>query len=113
MDFIARKININPPKIPRYFGFENLNKFPEKKPIIAIKNDAIPMIEHEISKDVSVKLRLTPDTRASILVAIPSIIAFFVEIHSGFSFGVKASNINFSPRIKNIAKTIHSANGSI
>ena len=113
MDFMARKIRIIPPKIPKYFGFENLNKFPEKNPIIAIKNDIAPITEQEIKRDVSVKFRLIPETSASILVAMPSIIALFVDIHSGFSFGVKASNINFKPRIKNIVKTIHSANGSM
>ena len=87
--------------------------FPEKKPINAIVKEVIPIIKHDIKRGVSLKLRLTPETRASMLVAKPSIIALLVVIHSGFSFGTKASKINFKPRIKKIVKTIHSANGSI
>ena len=70
-------------------------------------------MQHANNKLVSVNLIETPDTSASILVAIPSPIRQRKPIQAACSFSCsKASSINFVPKMKNIPKTIHLLNGT-
>lgn len=73
----------------------------------------MPIINAEVINGVLVKFKPAPETRASILVAIPRLIRHFNPMQqiSFFRFS-KASKINLSPKIKNIAKTIHLLKGA-
>ena len=86
-DLNARSIRIIPPDISRYFDGNFLNKLPPQKPEIDIIKDIKAITEAENISGVWVKLRLTPDARASILVASPMPIKHFNPIqHISSSF---------------------------
>lgn len=106
--FIARKIRINPPEICRVFEERFFILLPQTNPVTDIKNDVIPMIEHANNRFVPVSFRVAPETSASILVATPSPTRHLNPIHAASSFCCpKASVMNFNPKIKKMAKTIH------
>ena len=87
IDFKANIINIIPPETSKYNDGNFLKKFPNQKPQSDIKNDASPIIVTERTSGVSVKLRVTPDANASILVAIPIDIKHLMPIQQiSFSF---------------------------
>lgn len=114
MLFIAKHISTIPPNISKAFEGNFLKKFPVQKPIIDIKNDISPIIITDLMSGVSVSFKLTPEAKASILVAIPNAIKHFQFREHNFSlFPTKAPEINFIPKNKNIAKTIIDEYGSI
>lgn len=72
-----------------------------------MKNEAAPIKNAGNSNPVWLNFMLAPATRASILVAIPIEIRHLRPMQHIFSsFCSNASNINFNPKIKNIAKEI-------
>ena len=74
-------MRITPPVISKYFDGIFLIKFPLQKPQIDIKNDANPIRLTERIKLVPVSRIVTPETRASMLVAIPNPHKHFQPIH--------------------------------
>ena len=68
---MARRIRIKPPEISSMREGNFLKQFPNQKPQIDIKNDAVPMMSAGRRSLVPLKLRLTPAASASILVAKP------------------------------------------
>ena len=112
IDFIASAIKIIPPAFSRQVEQILLSLFPLQKPATDIRKEPTPIIMHANSRFVWVNLKLAPDTKASILVAIPRLIRHFISRHftGGFS-DVKDSNMNFSPSVRNIPKTIQCENG--
>ncbi len=73
----ARSIRIIPPDISRYFDGNFLKKLPDQKPESDMIKDPKAIITAENINGVRVKLRLTPDARASMLVASPMPIKHF------------------------------------
>ena len=74
-------MRITPPVISKYFDGIFLIKFPLQNPEIDIKNEAKPIKLTESAKLVPVSLIVAPETRASMLVAIPSPHRHFQPIH--------------------------------
>ena len=106
--FIASNTSITPPEISRYFEGSFLKPLPAQNPATDIKNEVKPIKQADNIKGDLVKLRLTPDARASMLVASPMPIRHFRPIQQILSsFSLNASYINFTPKAKNIVKTSH------
>ena len=70
---MASTQRIIPPIISRYFEGNFLNKFPNQNPATDIKNDVNPIIRAGTKSAVFVNFKLTPEARASMLVAIPKV----------------------------------------
>ena len=75
-------------------------------PIIDNTKVIIPITEIEKIKSTLKNANVTPTASASILVAMPIRSRHDKAIHDGFSFGSKASFINFKPRKTKMIKII-------
>ena len=82
---MPKNININPPNVCKYFAEIFLAKFVSQKPHSDIIKDIIPILKQDKINDEFVKLMLTPEIKASILVAIPSNKRHFMLMHSNLS----------------------------
>ena len=90
--FTAKNIKTMPPAISKNLDGIFLKNIANQKPFKDIQKDTKPIIKADKRSGVRVKFKLTPDARASILVAIPIPTRHFKSIQQIFSsFSKKAS----------------------